>query len=332
VTKIYLTSPFWWCKLHQENDYSRSCLNPLMKSKSKYMKGLGLKTISVLLIFWTLKSITLGQIVNPENITIYRDGVILKGKFYIAEGQGLFPTLLLLQGFPGNQTDVIGLGKILSQSGINVMTFNFSGTHQSDGTCSFENSQLDIMAAVEFLYYPENIVRFNIDTSLIVLGGYSFGGGMGMTYAIRHPEIKHVITIAGNDWGSFFEEYIRNPELKNTTDANIDRAVSTGITRFEKGGMPREIAEVGIDKLDPAFFLRKSASQLTTKNILIICGLDDDTSYDFILPLYRELKKEGAQNVQITALQDDHSFLKTRTDLANAVIMWIKAIPEGQKQ
>ncbi len=42
-----------------------------------------------------------------------------------------------------------------------------------------------------------------------------------MTYAIRNPRIKNIITIAGNDWGAFFEEYLRNKELKNTTDANM---------------------------------------------------------------------------------------------------------------
>ncbi|MBN2395809.1 MAG: alpha/beta fold hydrolase [Candidatus Atribacteria bacterium] len=295
------------------------------------MKRSCLKTISVLFIFWTLKSITLGQVVNPENINIYRDGVILKGKFYFAEGQGLFPTLLLLQGFPGNQSDVIGLGAILSKSGINTMTFNFSGTHQSQGEISFKNCQLDIRAALEFLYIPEIIARFKIDTSLIVLGGYSFGGGMGMTYAMRHPRPTHIITIAGNDWGAFFEEYISNTELKNTTDANIEWAVTSGIARFEKGGRPTEIAESGIEKLDPTFFLKKNASSLKYKNILIICGLDDDTSYDFILPLYRSLKKENAQHIKIYAFQDDHSFLKTSSELATTIIKWIKAISESQK-
>ncbi len=289
-------------------------------------------TVLVLFMFLTLRSNAQSQEVNPENITIFRQGVSLIGKFYIAEGQGLFPTLLLLQGFPGNQTDVIGLGKILSQSAINVMTFNFSGTHQSEGECSFENSQLDIKAALEFLYFPENIIRYKIDTSLIVIGGYSYGGGMGMTYAIRNPRIKNIITIAGNDWGAFFEEYLRNKELKNTTDANIDRTIVSGIARFEKGGTPKEIAEAGIEKLDSAYFLRKSAHRLSNRNILIICGLDDDTAYDFILPFYRALKEVNAQNVQITAFQDDHTFLKTRKELSATITQWIKAISENQEQ
>jgi len=295
------------------------------------MKKLCLTTFSVFLLFCLLKSKAQSQEGTPENITINGNGASLKGRFYIGEGTGSLPTLLLLQGFPGNQTDVIGLGKILSQSAINIMTFNFSGTHQSEGECSFENSQLDIKTALEFLYFPENIVRYKIDTSLIIIGGYSYGGGMGMTYAIRNPKIKYVITIAGNDWGAFFEEYLRNKELKNTTDANIDRTIVSGIARFEKGGTPREIAEAGIENLDSAYFLRKSAHRLSNRNILIICGLDDDNAYDFILPFYRALKKVNAQHVQITAFQDDHSFLKNRFELAATIIKWIKAISENQK-
>ena len=55
-------------------------------------------------------------------------------------------------------------------------------------------------------------------------------------------------------------------------------------------------------------------------------------SYDFILPFYRALKRENAQHVQITAFQDDHSFLKTRLELAATVIKWIKTISENQEQ
>ncbi|MCJ7819696.1 MAG: hypothetical protein MUP53_00715, partial [Bacteroidales bacterium] len=206
----------------------------------------------------------------------------------------------------------------------NVMTFNFGGLHQSEGSLSFENCQLDTWAAFDFLHRPENIARFKIDTSFIILGGYSFGGGVGMTYAIRHPLITYVINVAGNDQGVFYENYSQNPEMKKTTDANIDRTVAAGIVRFGEGEKPREIGEAGIDKLDPSLFLRRNALLLAPKNILFICGWDDNVTYDYILPLYRDLKKENALNVQITAFQDDHSFMKTRAEIAEAVVKWIK--------
>jgi len=283
-----------------------------------------IRILSLLSVFLVLAETAQSQAASPADINIVRSGITLRGKFYIAEGSGSFPTLLILQGFPGNPSDVLGLGKAVSQSGINVMTFNFGGLHQSEGSFSLGNCQLDISAAFDFLHQPENITRFKIDTSLIILGGYSFGGGMGMTYAIRHPLIKSVIDIAGNDWGVFFENYSQNPEMKKTTDANISKVVEAGIARLGEGGTPAKIVEAGIDKLDPSFFLRRNAGLLAPKNILLICGWDDDVTYDYIIPLYRELKKENALTVQIASFQDDHSFMKTRAEIAEAIVRWIK--------
>jgi dipeptidyl aminopeptidase/acylaminoacyl peptidase len=289
----------------------------------------------VLLMFSTVLSFAQSQTTTPADISIDRNGVLLKGKFHIAKGTGFFPTVLLLQGFPGNETDVIGIGKILSESGINALTFNYSGTFQSQGKSNFDNSQMDIKAAFDFLHNPANIKKFNIDTAYIILGGWSYGGGMAMTYAIKHPEIKSVFTIAGVDWGEYYEEYIRNPAFKKTIDGNLEKmAGQTEIIRLAPGALPKEIAEAGIIRLDSAYFLKKSAPQLAHKDILIVCGWDDPqaTVDQFILPLYRSLKKEKAENVQITALQDGHNFSKTRDELAQTIIKWVKMVPERKKQ
>jgi dipeptidyl aminopeptidase/acylaminoacyl peptidase len=298
-----------------------------------------MKSLAVLFTFQLMFSAELlfaqNQSSAPDDITIDRNGVLLKGKFHAAEGTGFFPTVLLLQGFPGNETDVIGMGKLLSQSGINVLTFNYSGTFQSQGKSNFNNTQMDIKAAFDFLFNPENIKRFRIDTAFIIMGGWSYGGGMAMTYAIKHPEIKSVFTIAGVDWGEYYEEYLRNPEFKKLTDDNMARlANSSGQVRLDKEALPDEITKGGIIKLDSAYFLRKSAPRLADKDILIVGGWDDPqaTVDQYILPLYRAIKKEKAQNVQIIAFQDNHFFGKSRPELAAAIVKWIKSTPERKKK
>jgi dienelactone hydrolase len=289
--------------------------------------------LPVMLMFSTFLSFAQNQATTPADITIDRNGVLLKGKFHVAEGTGLFPTVLLLQGFPGNETDVIGLGKMLAESGINTLTFNYSGTFKSQGNTSLDNSLLDTKAAFDFLKNGENIKKFKIDTASIILGGWSYGGGMAMTYVIRHPEIRTVFTIAGVDWGEYYEEYLRNPEFRKATDGSMAKmAAMTEQIRFEKGAMPDEITKDGIIRLDSAYFLRKSARQLAPKDILIICAWDDPmATVEFILPIYRALKKEKAQKVQITAFQDGHSFGRTRAELAQAILKWIKSVPERKK-
>jgi alpha/beta superfamily hydrolase len=295
--------------------------------EENYMKNSFALSVIFLLIS-TISSSAQNIGSTPADITIDRNGVLLNGKFHVAEGTGLLPTVLLLQGFPGNETDVIGVGKILAESGINTLTFNYSGTFKSQGKTSLDNSLLDTKAALDFLKNSENVKKFKIDTTAIILGGYSYGGGMAMTYAIKHPEIKIVFSIAGVDWGEYYQEYLRNPEFKKTTDGNMAKmAAMTEQIRFEKGAMPDEITQGGIIKLDSAYFLRKSARKLAPKDILIICGWDDAmaTVDQIILPVYRALKKEKAKNVQITAFQDGHSFGRSRTELAQVIIKWIKA-------
>ncbi len=123
---------------------------------------------------------------------------------------GDFSTLILLHGFPGNETEVLGLGAKLRQSGVNVWSFNYRGTFQSEGLSSFPNSLADIAAAGAFLDDPENLIKFKIDITFI-------------------PEIKHVISIAGNDWGEHIEEYAQIPAMKARIDASMDRAINAGV-------------------------------------------------------------------------------------------------------
>jgi dienelactone hydrolase len=100
--------------------------------------------------FLILVEIAQSQIALPGDITIDRNGVLLKGKFFISESPDISSTVILLHGFPGGESDVLGIGKKLAQSGINALTFNYSGIYQSEGKCSWDNMQLDITAAYKF--------------------------------------------------------------------------------------------------------------------------------------------------------------------------------------
>lgn len=260
-----------------------------------------------------------------DDIIIERDGVKLKGQFYFSERNDNSPTLILLQGFPGNETDVLGLCNIISKAGINVITFNYSGTFRSQGESNWENAQEDIKAVFSFIYKPDIIKKYKIDTNKVYLGGYSYGGGMAFTYAAQHPEIKKIISIAGNDHGAFMKEYIRNIELKVTIDNIFERLKSPdGPVRFAKGGTPSEVARI---KMDPKYDLIKMAPLLKEKDILIICGWDDQQVKieNNILPFYRALKKENAKNVKMIAFQDNHLFINSRTEVAEKIIDWIQA-------
>ena len=279
--------------------------------------------LSIFVIFLTNYRPVFSQ--EPEDITIERDSVLLKGRFYKASGDENKPVVILLQGSPGNTYDVLGLGRSLSMSGINAMTFNYSGSHQSTGTFSFPNCQADIGATFRFLHKHDVIDKFRIDTAAIILAGYSFGGGMATAYAIRHKEVKKLISIAGVDWGIFFDQYRSNPDMKNSLDASIDKSIAAGIFRFEPGYLPKDIGS-GQRVLDPSFYTARNAASLAEKDFLIICGLNDAnvTMDENILPLYNALQDAKARNVQLSSFEDNHTFSLSREKISQTICDWVK--------
>ncbi|NOR18232.1 alpha/beta fold hydrolase, partial [candidate division WOR-3 bacterium] len=258
---------------------------------------------------------------EPISISFNSGGYVLKGKFYPAEGKGPFATVLLLQGFPGNEKDVIGLGQKVSSSGINAFTFNYRGTHKSEGRFSLENTIHDIQAALEYLHKEEIVREFKIDTSNIILCGYSYGGGMALTFAANHPEIRRIISVAGTDHGEFIREYLRNESMAEIINDMFDRLKAPeGPARFEGHVALQEI----IDN-ENLYDLRLSAPKLADREILLIGGWDDVniTIENHLLPLYRALRKENAQNVEFIAYHTDHSFVNVRDKLAEDIIKWM---------
>lgn len=154
---------------------------------------------------------------------------------------------------------------------------------------------------------------------------------MALTYAAYHPEVTVVFSIAPSDQTEFMKVYISNPEIKKMIDKSFgDITYPKGHLRFETGATPQEVAEAGIDKINPVFDLKKCAPLLAFKDILLIGGWDDiqTTMEAFILPLYRTLQNKGAKRVRLIAFQDDHYFQKSRLELAEAVINWLKTVSE----
>jgi len=148
-----------------------------------------------------------------EQVEFRSQGHTIRGEFYLAEGQADIHTALLLPGFPDSLEDslVMELGQGMAKQGISVLTFNYRGTHKSEGAFSLSNTLEDIQAAFTWLHQERIIRQFQLNTRDLVLGGISYGGGMGIAYAAKHPEVRRIFSIAGTDHGEFAREYMRNP-------------------------------------------------------------------------------------------------------------------------
>lgn len=284
-----------------------------------------LKLKSCLILAFVIFSSLFGRTVDEISVDIAfkSQGHTLRGKFFQAKPGGNGVTLLLLHGFPGNQQDVLGLGQKLSMGGVNVMTFNYGGTYKSEGEFGMASTLKDIQAAYDYLHQTDIVSRFQIDTGRIVLGGYSYGGGMALTFAAQHPEILRVVSLAGTDHGEFAREYSRNPSMAQMMDSSFDKLKAPeGPIQFEGRGVLKKLAA----NPDP-FDLRLSAGKLITRDILLVGGWDDEqvTIDRHLLPLYRALKGRGATRVTFVAYQTDHSFRNVREELAAQLIQWMRA-------
>lgn len=286
-----------------------------------------MKKILVFLFLILPLNIIYSQEGNFEKVKIDGENLTLNGILFPAEGIGSSPTLLLLQGFPGGESDVFGIGTKFQKAGINVLIFNYSGTYGSDGDYSMEYTTRDIQLACNFLKESNNVVRFKIDTSMIYLGGYSYGGGMALTYAANHPEIRKVFSIAGTDHGEFFREYFSNEQFAKMIDDMFEQLIAPeGPVRFEVGKMPKDITSEDVSKIDSTIDLRKCTPLIADRDILLIAGIDDQyvTMENHMLPLYRALQNEGAENVEFVIVQDNHSFSKSREKVSDIILNWMK--------
>ena len=258
---------------------------------------------------------------EPVSVEFISEGACVRGRFFAAVGTTPATTLLLVPGWPGNPNDVLGLGALLPEQGINVCMFNPRGLHQSEGVSSHTNTLQDIGAALQWLRQADVQRRFEVDTTRLVLGGHSYGGGMAMAYAARDSSVRRVISIAGNDHGEFARELQRNTAL-----AERIRHMLLSTRRPE--GPARFDVEAGLSDLvdhQDVYGLRENAANLADRSILLIGGWEDEgvTVDQFLLPLYRALRGAGAAKVTFLVYHTGHDFGNVRQRLASDIAGWL---------
>ena len=276
----------------------------------------------LLLLVFISSSLQLLSQVNPVSIDLRNNGVKLDAKFYPVDKTGKVPTVILLHGFPGNQSSPLGLAEKLNAAGFNILVFNYQGSYLSEGNFGFDNCIDNVGVAFDFLTEPGNQARLKIDTSRIVVCGYSFGGTTAIESAMYNDKIKNIISIANDD---------HSVSLKKVA---VDSTYRKGYTQFiaksfEPAGPFRgdlksqmELYLQNIDRYD----LVKNAEKLTTKKVLFIVGWHDKTSLLEVNthPALRKLQQLNAGNISIKGFESDHRFNNVIDDLADAITAWIK--------
>jgi len=245
--------------------------------------------------------------------------------FYQTSGVEPLPTVILCHGFPGNNTDVLGLGERLMKEGFNALAFNYRGTWGSEGLFTIANSLEDVISAIRYVESSSTVREFNVDPSNITVIGYSFGGGMALLGSLKDPTARRVVYVAGGNLSEVARMMKLSDEFKEAILKMVDQGTSD--SGFSSLSAEELFADVfaDMDKYD----LVKHVEALSKKDILIIGGWRDqeNTAEHHILPLYRALQRHEAKQVQIEIFDTDHSFANLRNQLADRIISWLRGTP-----
>ncbi len=260
---------------------------------------------------------------EPETFRIKHEGIELQCYFHRASGEGPFPTILLLQGGQSGGKDTLQIGTTLAESGINSITLHYRGAYLSEGLHTFEGIFKDVDYIFSLLHTEEFQKKYNIDSSKIVLGGYSFGSAVSMTAAAKNPQIKYVFGVGLTDMSQLSRMLANDPQLAEEWSASLaKREAPEGPVQGLIGSLHDLIKNP--DRHD----LRKLAPNFKGKKLLLIGGWEDSGPVveDHLVPFYRALKKADVQDVTIIMYHTDHSFRNVRKQLANDILEWISEI------
>jgi len=258
---------------------------------------------------------------NPISIDLRNNGIRLDAKIYVTDKPNKVPSVILLHGFPGNQSSPLGLAERLNSAGLNILVFNYQGSYLSEGNFSFDNSIDNVNSAFNFLLLPQNQTKYKIDTSKIIVCGYSFGGTIAIESAMYNDKIRYLVSIANDDHSVSIKKAANDLEFRE----NYRKFVGGS---FEPNGPFRgdlkALLEYNIQNVD-RYDLVKNADKLKSKKILFIVGWQDNTSLIEIntLPLYRKLMQSNKVNTSIKGFESDHRFGNVIDDLSNTLINWI---------
>jgi pimeloyl-ACP methyl ester carboxylesterase len=280
--------------------------------------------IQILILFLVVYCITAQTV--PVKIDLVSNGNELNAKFYPVERGIPSTTVILLHGFPGNDNNPLGLAERLNKNRINILVFNYQGTFISEGVFNFENCENDIGVALDFLKKKENVQQFFIDTSRIIICGYSLGSSLALTAAVHNPEIKNIVAIAGgNDQYIYLKKMADNPAYRKGFEQRIASLYSPNGPIKGDSVYLHQYFETIIPDVDN-YDLVKNADKLKNRNILFLFGWLDNTIpvEEYILPVYRQLKILKAKNVQMRGFDTDHSYGNVMEELTNSISEWIE--------
>ena len=244
-------------------------------------------------------------------------GEKIVGTMFIADGEGPHPTILLLHGFPGNETNS-DLAHTFKRAGFNVLIFHYRGTWGSSGEFSFENGVEDTKSAIQFLKNPEVAKLYRINRNDIRIIGYSMGGFFGFYNALLSEDIKKIAFIAGFNFG-FFAKML--PKIDGAEEMTLEN-LKKGSAILSNANPEKLFSEIknNSENWDLTTFTEK----MKEKDILLISA-----KYDTIAPVeihhqpLVQILKSNNIKFDEKMLETGHGLANKRIELATGLVNWL---------
>jgi len=260
---------------------------------------------------------------SPESMQPFvfqSKGEKLIGTFFKASGNEKKPTVLLLHGFPGNENN-FDIAHAVKRSGFNAIVFHYRGSWGSGGEFSITNSLEDVSSALDYIMQGDIASKLGIDTNNIILIGHSMGGFLAFLTSLKYPQINHIASLAGFNFGFFSDYLLQNPQF---VEATMD-GLSQGSMLLKGTDGEKSYNEMLANKDD--WNLLKLLPELREKKILLV-----GAEFDYVAPLelhhhpmVEGLKKVGAE-FKSEVYKSGHSFSSTRIKLTTEIIGWLESI------
>ena len=254
-------------------------------------------------------------------VTINSHGSQMLGRMFVATGEQLKTTVLLLHGFPGTEQN-FDLAHALLDAGVNVLHIHYRGAWGSGGLFSFANTLEDVAAALDFLRQSRSLTDYAIDPQKIVLIGHSMGGFAALMGAMNDPAVFGVAGLASANFGK------AGRLLRNQPDKITSRVVSMmGSLPPLNGANAKTLLQEYITQGD-AWDIELRAGQLANRHVLLIGAAQDDVlpTKVFHTPIVQAFQATGAQHLQHDILDAGHGFIGVRTQLVATVLNWVLQI------
>jgi uncharacterized protein len=271
---------------------------------------------------------TQDQILNEPNYPpslvpalFYSNGQKVLGTMFIAEGKGPNPTVLLLNGHPGNEVN-FDIAHMLQRQGLNVFTFFPRGSWGSQGLYSWNNILEDGKAAIEFLKDESTKEKFRVDGNKIILIGYSMGGFSVLYNSLKFADITNICVIAPFNVGFMGQMIAASTQIKELAAQKLSQTID-----FIEGASTDNLIDEMIEhKID--WNILNYSNVLCKKNLLIIGAQYDSTSPIDIhhKPFINNLQNAGAEKMQDYILASGHSFSNKRIELMKKISDWVSKI------